>query len=218
MIDGLDGNKYWVAPNQPPKLVEGIGEPPELDLDTNQRFQLSQSAAGQWRQSAATVFKEPLRRFNDIADKDPTKLTGADQRTIVVNYAKMLDPTSAVMENEADAVRKAGEKMPMFNDWWRQIIDGSMPAETMANIMLEAEQLAVKRYAELASTYGSYQQRLKLYGQEDPIPWIGEMPQAPKPVQYMVDKYGNVKRRGESEEDKDPFNGKDPKELKIEYD
>ena len=197
MIDGLDGNKYWVAPNQPPKLVEGIGEPNAIGLDPNQAYQLSQSAAGQWEQSAAKIFEEPVRRFGDIASKDPRKMTGAEQRTVIVNYAKMLDPTAAVMENEADAVRKAGEKMPLFNDWWRKIVSGKMKPETMANIMLEAEQLAVRRYRELASTYGSFMQRLKLYGQEDPIPWIGEMMEAPKPVRYMVDEKGNVRQRGE---------------------
>jgi len=219
LTEGLDGQKYWVAPGRPPELIENIGEPRAVGLEPNQALQLSQSAAGQWEQAAAKIFEEPLRRYNDVANKDPTKLTGAEQRTIIVSYAKMIDPTSAVMQNEADAVAKTGEKMPIFNDWWRMVINNSMPAETMASIMQEAEQLANKRYAELASTYGQFQQRLKLYGQDNPVPWIGEMLPAPVPVGWVIDANGRLKRRGESEEeDKDPYNGKDPKELDIEYD
>jgi hypothetical protein len=191
---GPDGQEYmWNGdPNTQARPIAGVAPPPEPvpepekpPLTPKDQLTLAGGAADKYRTETAGVFEEPLRRYNDIADKDPAELTGAEQRTLIVNYAKMLDPSSAVMESEAQAVEMAGAKMPVFKRWWKDLADGSLRPETVQTIMAEMNQLANKRYEELAQTYTQYSSRLDTYGVTDYKPWIGELPEPPVTPEWM---------------------------------
>jgi hypothetical protein len=178
----VGGMPYEYRPGQGLTPVAGTPEPappaPEV-LSQKDRISFAQSTQDDFRQDAAGVFLEPLRRYGDVADLNPETMTGAQQRTLVVTLAKMSDPTSAVMEGEADAVAKAGETMPWIKDLYRSAIDGNLPVERLRQLQEEARRLAQNRHAELKPTYDRYSTRLAQLGIEDPETWIGAMPKLP---------------------------------------
>jgi hypothetical protein len=206
---GPDGREYaWNGdPNTEARLISGVGDAPAEvaepipgtePLTRKERLTFAGQASTAYQNSTAKVFEEPLRRYRDIATKDPTKMNGPEQRTLIVNYAKMLDPTSAVMENEADAVAKAGETAPKVMEFWREYLNGGLSEARIREIMMEMEGLATRRYAELKEDYETYKNRLTgEYGVPDVTPWIGKLPEAPPPLGFTRDEEtGEIRPRG----------------------
>jgi hypothetical protein len=182
-------------PSGPPKTTEINGVPheynpstgtyspvrvttPEGDVDYAQPpasgpdIDFGNSVADDWRQESAPL-TVPLRRYKDVKDYDPADLSPAQMRALIVNYAKFLDPTSAVMENEADAVANAGQAFPALRDLWRRAIDGKLPEDTARSIIDEMGSLAEKRQDELIEKHKVFSDRLRLGGITDPTPWLG---------------------------------------------
>jgi hypothetical protein len=179
---------YWYNKDTMETMpVDQSGLPPEPetpDLTPKERLSFANTVTDDWRQETAPL-TIPLQKFEDIEGYDADNLTPAQQRALVVNFAKFLDPTSAVMENEAEAIEMAGQSFPELQRLWRRAVDGNLKPDVARSVIAEMRALADKRRAELGGLYGRFSDRLRLGGIEDPTPWIGGPPTPPPAAQDL---------------------------------
>jgi len=119
--------------------------------------------------------EEQLRRWDIVKSYSPETMSGVQDRSLIVSYAKMLDPTSAVMTGEAESVAQAGRTMPWITDLWTKAQGQGLSTQQRQEIMQEIEHLARQRSEESVDTWTRYSQQFGRAG--IPFePYIGERP------------------------------------------
>ncbi|MCF7985196.1 MAG: hypothetical protein K9L70_12395 [Thiohalocapsa sp.] len=157
-----------------PAPTMGLPEPAPAQIAPGDRVTWTNTVADNYRQESAPL-AEPVRRWQDVSTYTPGKMDGAQQRALVVAFAKALDPTSAVMEGEADAVANTGRQYPWIDDLYRKAIDSAISPKRQIEVFNELRRLAAARSGELRDLHGRYVQQFGEIG-IDPAPYIGPAP------------------------------------------
>jgi hypothetical protein len=173
---GPGGSLVRVDPmtGQVEELMPGEQKP---SMAPGDRVNWANTIADNYRAEVAPL-ATPVQRWNDVSTYVPGKMTGAQQRALVVSFAKALDPSSAVMEGEAAAVANAARNLPWLGDLWKKAVDSGLPEETLRDLLTELGKLAQSRYAELTDIHGRYAKQFSLAGFEDPLALSGSAAQA----------------------------------------
>jgi hypothetical protein len=180
---GDRGNAVWDPETRtfkPVPLSEDWAAMPEAPTgpEPKDRVTMANTMVGNyWKEVKEPM--EVIERWRDVSKYVPGKLDGAQQRVLVVNFAKALDPSSAVMENEADAIAQAARKLPGLDRWYRAAVDSSLPEEDQRNILREITKLAARRYPQIEGARQRYGKQFELAGIDDPSPYLGYMPDPP---------------------------------------
>ena len=195
----------------PPAIPEDLPEEYKQavlagDLDLNQALTAArqdEAARRQERQAEDTEVTN-LRKEYDRAVADPktqmnfwervrdiepaaAEKNAADQRTFMVAFAKMMEPSAAVMANDEEALRVAAATNPMVRDFQRRWLSGGLNKEELSNMkdrMRENASLAVQTGAE---TWGRYQELAEIRaGPERVREVVGRAPMGMAPRQVDI--------------------------------
>ena len=172
------------------ELAPGFTE--DTDISNKDRVTWTNTIIDNYRQEVKPV-EEVIRRWGDVSGYVPGEMNGSQQRQLVVNYAKMLDPSSAVMENEASAVANAGIAFPLLTEYYRMAVNNSLTKEKQQTILDEMKALGKSRYDELTSTYDKYREQFEAIG-IDPQPYL-RLPDVPGLSSGLTDEERDELRR-----------------------
>jgi len=179
--DGVPVQEIGTAPRWQPPEIEGE-EPP---MKPEQVISQERGIASDYRKDTA-VPNVLLDQYHRVADYDPKTMTGAQDRNLIVAFAKMADPTSAVMEGEAAVVQAAGRGMPWLMDWWMKAKGAALSPGQRANILEEMQRGANQAGQKQAETWLQYLNRSQGYKQfgVDPMRVLPSHPTQVKGLNY----------------------------------
>ena len=169
----FDGVPYHYKDGQlTPIPIPGMGAGGPPQIDPKDVVTWTNTIADNFRQEAKPL-EAGLRYYQDVRGYNPGTMDAAQQMSLIVSFAKLADPNSAVQEGEVDVIRQAGQTMPWITSLWKQAKGGTLSPEQQRMYLADIEQKAQRRAEEYNALYGRYAGQFGAVGLPNPEIYLG---------------------------------------------
>jgi hypothetical protein len=152
--------------------IPGTGVEGPAQIDPKDVVNWTNTIADNFRQEARPL-QAGLRYYDDVRQYNPGSMDAAQQQSLIIAFAKLNDPNSAVMEGEAEVIKQAGKTMPWITGLWEQAKGAALSPEQQTMYMRDVVQKAASRAEEYNALYGRYAGQFGQVGLPNPDLYLG---------------------------------------------